>query len=531
MAERLYKGLAASPGLLAGRFLRIAPPAGGRGQHSGADALRAAISRACEELAGIAARLGGNEAEVILAQLAFLEDEELARPAFEAIAAGADAAGAWRAALDAEIAALRESQDAYFRGRAADFQDIRDRVLAALRGEGSAPARLPAGTIVIAEDLPPSQLLAGNWNDSIAIALAAGSPNTHLALLARGRGIAMVVGLGRGILEVGGPGLVDGTAGLVYEQPDPATLAAARGRMMPAGARQPQGEHADAVTRDGTRIAVQFNLADPEELEALAPGHCDGIGLVRTELFLGTPERLQDEEFQLAAYRRVIDWADGRPVTFRTVDAGGDKPVEGYTIDDERNPFLGLRGIRLSLLRPELLRLQLRALARAAAHGDVRIMLPMVTVPEELDLARELLLEEVEGLARRGLAHALPPLGIMVEVPSAAVMPERFAADFYSIGSNDLAQYLFAADRANPACARLARADDPALLRLIGNVVRHGDASERGVSLCGEAASDPALIPVLLRAGLRSLSVQPGSAAAVKAAIAQVELGKEVLNG
>ncbi|HVO04657.1 MAG TPA: putative PEP-binding protein [Candidatus Cybelea sp.] len=213
-------------------------------------------------------------------------------------------------------------------------------------------------------------------------------------------------------------------------------------------------------------------------------------------------------------------------MTVRTLDAGGDKPIPGLTIDGEANPFLGLRGLRLSLKRPEVFRIQLRALCRAAVTGSVKIMLPMVTVPGELEEARLHLDAVVAELDAGKIAHRRPPLGIMVEVPSVALTPERFAVDFFSIGSNDLTQYVMAAARDLDSVAHLANAADPAVLSLIARVAEYGEKAGIEVSLCGDAASDVNLVPHLLRAGLRRLSAAPGVVGRVKAAIASVDLGK-----
>ena len=236
------------------------------------------------------------------------------------------------------------------------------------------------------------------------------------------------------------------------------------------------------------------------------------------------PGGLPDEEAQCQAYRRIVVWADGRPVTIRTLNAGGDKPIEGVTMDGESNPFLGVRGIRLSLRNPALFRVQLRALARASVAGDLRIMLPMVTVPAELEAARKLLDETLESLAHDNVPAGRPRLGIMIEVPAAAIAIDQFDADFFSIGSNDLTQYVTAAGRDIGAVADLADPTNPAVLRLIALVVKHGRETGREVSLCGDAGGDPRAIGALLRAGLRSLSVAPGSVGAAKRAIAAVDL-------
>jgi phosphoenolpyruvate-protein phosphotransferase (PTS system enzyme I) len=213
-------------------------------------------------------------------------------------------------------------------------------------------------------------------------------------------------------------------------------------------------------------------------------------------------------------------------VTIRTLDAGADKPIPGLTLDFETNPFLGVRGIRLSLAKPEAFRVQLRALARAAAHGAIEVMLPMIAVPGELAAARCYLDEEVAALTAAGIACRRPPLGIMVEVPAAAIAIERFDADFFSIGSNDLTQYVMAAARDNDAVADLNDPANVAVLRLIAQVAAHGRATGKKVSLCGDAGGEPRLIGHLLAAGLRALSVAPSAVAHAKQAIAQVDLGR-----
>jgi phosphoenolpyruvate-protein phosphotransferase (PTS system enzyme I) len=233
---------------------------------------------------------------------------------------------------------------------------------------------------------------------------------------------------------------------------------------------------------------------------------------------------LPDEETQYRAYRKVLEWAEDKPVTIRTVDAGGDKPVPGFTVA-ETNPFLGLRGIRLALSRPDVFRVQIRALLRAAVHGNLRVMLPMVAVPEEYAAAQALFEEEAADFEATGVTHWLPPLGIMVEVPAVAIAPERFeTVAFLSIGSNDLTQYVMAAGRDNGAVAALADVGNPAVLSLIANVVRFGREQNIPVGLCGDAGGDPVLIPALLRAGLRGISVAAAQLPGAKLAISEVDL-------
>jgi phosphotransferase system enzyme I (PtsI) len=523
-------GRAASPGLAIGPVTVLTAAvesrrvAGDAAQETAA--LKAAIEAAIADLARLVEAEQGDAADILEFQVAMLDDDALAEGAFDAIAAGTPADHAWRSALDAEIAGYRSAEDEYFRARIADLVDIRDRVLAHLNGADKAAA-IAGGSILATDDLSPSVFLAADWTRGGAIVLAAGSSSSHVAMLARARGAPMVVGLGPLSWEGRPPALalVDGDAGIVIFDPEPETRRVFEHRIEAANAARAvadAGRVKPAVTADGRRITVLLNIAAPEDLADLDPAICDGIGLVRTEFLFEASQGLPDEETQYAAYRRILDWAEGRPVTIRTLDAGGDKPIAGLTIDGESNPFLGLRGIRLSLIRPEVFRLQLRALARAAVHGTLKVMLPMVAVPSELDRARELLDDEIEALRAKGIACARPPLGIMVEVPAAALRAEDFDAAFYSIGSNDLTQYTMAAARDIGAVADLNDTGNPAVLALIGRTVEAGRARGVEVSLCGDAAADTRLTKALLATGLTTFSVSPVAVARLKATIATV---------
>ena len=275
-----------------------------------------------------------------------------------------------------------------------------------------------------------------------------------------------------------------------------------------------------ARTREGTPVRVLLNVDDPDGLAGVDPSHCDGIGLTRTEFLFHRATELPDEQTQLDCYRRLVAWARRRPVTVRTLDAGGDKPIPGLTTEDESNPFLGLRGVRLSLSRPEVLATQLRALARAAAGAEVKVMVPMVTKPRELEEVRRLLASEVQALQSGGIEAAAPRLGMMVEVPAAALTIEAFDADFFSIGTNDLAQYVLAAGRDSTAVADLLDPLHPAVLELISRVADAGARTGREVSVCGEAAARPECLRALLEAGIRVFSVPTAALARTKAALA-----------
>lgn len=529
MAELRLHGRPASPGLTFSRLFVMAEADSGGSAHAVGDAaaeaerLRQAIHRATEQLEAVSGSAAEDAREILEFQIAMLGDESLAEPALTAIADGAAAEPAWAAALDAQVADYANAEDEYFRARAADMEDLRDRVLNALTGRQM--EAVPAGAVLVARDLPPSRFLGIEWRDGAAIALAAGSPTSHVALLARARGIPMVVGLGNDVLRVpsGQEAMVDGERGTLVVAPDALTRAAAAERGVEIAQRRKLAEGfrlKPGAMPSGEPVMVMINAAGPDELQPLDPAMCDGIGLVRSEFLFHDGARLPDEETQYQAYRRILEWAGERPVTIRTLDAGGDKPVKGLTLDDEGNPFLGTRGIRLSLLKPAVFRVQLRALCRAAMHGNLKIMLPMVAVPSDLARGREHLDAVVAELQAAGIPHRRPALGIMVEVPAAAIAIDRFDADFYSIGSNDLTQYVMAAARDIATLADYADAADPAVLSLIARTVEHGRKTGREVSLCGDAASDPRIVPHLLKAGLRVLSVSAASVGLVKAAIA-----------
>jgi phosphoenolpyruvate-protein phosphotransferase (PTS system enzyme I) len=533
VAELRLTGRPASPGLALSRLFVLADTehvAASRSKgdpEREAERLRAAIAGAIAELEQVAGQADEDARDILEFQIAMLGDEALSEAAFAVISDGGDAAGAWQAALDTQVDDYANAEDEYFRARSADLADLRDRVLRIL--SGARQQSVPAGTVLVALDLPPSRFLGINWQAGAAIALAGGSPTSHVALLARARGVPMVVGLGADVMRVpsGQEAMIDGERGTLVVAPGEATRAAAQVREAEIKKRQAVADkfqRGPARLPNGEAVTIMINAAGPDELSLLDPTVCDGIGLVRSE-FLFNGATLPDEDTQYRAYVRILDWAAGRPVTIRTLDAGGDKPVKGLTLDDEGNPFLGTRGIRLSLLKPDVFRVQLRALCRAAVRGNLKIMLPMVATPRDLAQGRAHLAAVIADLAARKVPYAEPPLGIMVEVPAAAIAIDRCDADFYSIGSNDLTQYVMAAARDIAALSDYADAADPAILSLISRTVEHGKRTGREVSLCGDAASDPAIVPHLLDAGLRSLSVSASSVGLVKAAIAGALVG------
>jgi phosphotransferase system enzyme I (PtsI) len=455
-----------------------------------------------------------------------LEDDVLRAPALAAIEVGQTATEAWRVALAEQIAEYEASSEDYFRARVADLIDMRDRVIRHLSGTVTEP--LPAGAVVVADDLTPSRFLEADWTAGGGLALAAGSASSHVAILARARGVPMVVGLGDLDLNGHQQAIVDGDQGRLVLSPDAEVQAYYRRAAAVAAqrhARESRFLHQPGRSRDGESVQVQLNIMHPSELGGLEPDTCDGIGLMRSEFLFRDGAALPDEETQYRAYRRLLDWAGDKPVTVRTLDAGGDKPIAGLTPEGEANSFLGLRGVRLSLARPDVFKIQLRALARAATAGNLKVMLPMVTVPQELGQVREMFQSVCAELKGEGVDAALPPLGIMVEVPAVAAAPDLFAeAAFFSIGSNDLTQYVTASARDNPAVDALCDPAHPAVLKLMGEVIDFGRYSGLEVSLCGDMAAEPRFLPLLLGLGLRRFSVAPTALARIKATIAETEV-------
>ncbi len=530
--ELRWRGTVASRGLVLGPVV-VRRSTEGTARRQGTpdeewQALTDAVERTQQRLQGLAETADEMAAEVLEVQLAILDDEGLLDPAREAIEGGAPADRAWVDVLGDLIAVYEAEEDEYFRARAADLKDLRDSVLAALNGADEVPVATEGSTAILVDrELTPSRFLEMDWTRFRGAALTGGSATSHVAMLARSRGIPLLVGLDGDLsaLPQAVEAVLDAEEGWLVLKPEEATRAAF-GQAVAARAKEAEQQAAylaqPAETAGGRRITVLMNVDDPGAVEALDPGHCDGIGLTRTE-FLFTGSSLPDETTQYQVYAALVRWASGRPVTIRTLDAGGDKPIAGLTPDGEMNTFLGVRGIRLSLARPDVFRVQLRALARAAALGPLKVMCPMVTVPEEIVQVRELLSQVIMDLRTEGTACAMPQLGMMVEVPAAALRAGGFAVDFYSIGSNDLVQYVTATARDNGALAPLHNPRDPAVLELIGRVVKAGAAADREVSVCGDMAAEPEFLPILLGLGLSAVSVAPAALARVKATIARFD--------
>jgi phosphocarrier protein FPr len=486
----------------------------------------AAVRRETVHTRALTAReLGESEAGVFDAHLMLLDDAELLDDVRRRVEAGTSAPRAWSDVMEATSASIENLADDYLRARAADVRALRDQVLLAMLGRTSAfEAR---SGVLVASDLTPAQTAALDRQIVAGIVLAYGSPTAHSAILARSRGIPMVVGAGPGMLATpdGTAMAIDGETGEVLVDPDPDTLLTIKARAVDRDRRIEEAMSAarlPAVTRDGTTVQVAANVGDAGDAAVAMDHGADLAGLVRTEfLFLGRDSAPTVAE-QEAAYRAVASRFGGRRVVIRTFDVGGDKPLPYVDMAAEANPFLGLRGIRLALARPDLLRDQLLAICRVAAEEPVSVMFPMVSQVDELREAR-VILGEAARLAGGPLPDGLE-VGAMIEVPAAALKAAALVpfVDFLSIGTNDLTQYVLAAERGNESVSAIADPLDPAVLRLVDAVCQAAAGRVR-VAVCGEVASDLAAVPVLIGLGVDELSVAPYAVPLVKQRIRELE--------
>ena len=520
------KGVIAVPGTAIGPAFRLADPVAdiperGVGLAEERGALAAAKDRVRAELTADA-QGEGDRAGIAAAHLVLLDDPELASAAEAAIATGKSAGFAWRHAIAGYVDQL-SGADARFAERADDFNDLGRRVVLALH-DAPEQAPPPPGAILIADELYPSQLMALAEAGLAGIATACGGTTSHVAIIAAGMGLPMLVSLGEalGRVEPGSELVIE--AGTLRIAPDAAEVAAVRDRL---AARQQRRQAAlahatePAITSDGARIEVVVNLGTSADARMAVAEGAEGCGLLRTEFLFLDRATAPDEEEQRAAYQAIADALGDRPLIVRTLDIGADKPAPYLPIAAEENPALGLRGIRLQLARRDLLDTQLRALLRT--RGAIRLMLPMVA-----DLAE--LIETRTALARHAadLGVAAPELGIMVETPAAALTAATLAAeaDFFSIGSNDLTQYALARDRTNPAVAAGLDGLHPAVLRLIDETVRGGAAHGKWTGVCGGLAGDPEAVPLLIGLGVTELSTPVAAVAETRALVRTLDLGQ-----
>ena len=425
------------------------------------------------------------------------------------------------------IAAFAEIDDEYLRERAADIKDVTHRVLHVLLGQTALNlGELVEKRVIVARDLSPSDTAGINRSAALGLVTDNGSRTSHAVIVARSMKIPAVVGV-RDLTSRVKDGdwlMVDGYEGVVILNPSQATLfryGKIQQEKKTFESRLLSAIDQPAETLDGVRVTLRANIEKPEEVAQVRQYRGEGVGLYRTEyLFLNSPT-LPTEEQQYAAYRTIVEGLAPATVTIRTLDIGGDKPLPGnpQLIGPEANPFLGFRAIRLCLEHPELFKTQLRAILRASAHGKVEMMYPMISGAEEIDRANALLEEAKSELTARSLPFdAKLRTGTMIEIPSAALTADVLAekCDFFSIGTNDLIQYLLAIDRGNNRIAHLYDPSHPAVLRVIHQVVQAAKARKVKVSVCGEMAGDPVYAPLLLGLGVDELSMTPALLPAVK---------------
>ena len=488
-------------------------------------------------------QVGEAEAALFEAQAMFLNDPILVGKAESEIDNGMNAERAWHQASEYFATQLESLPDETLRARSADVRDVGRRVIEILLGVQTGLA-LEEQTILLARDLAPSQTATLDTSKVLAFCTAEGGPTSHTTILAKALGIPAVVGIGDELLEImdGTILLVDGTAGLVASNPTPELLADFdRRARIEREQREREAEFAaqPAVTVDGHRVEVVANVGSVEDARKALEFGAEGIGLLRTEFLFLNRSQLPSEQTQFAAYRTILDLMERRLVVVRTLDVGGDKEVPYYDFGEEANPFLGYRAIRISLDRPEDFKSQLRALLRAGVGHDLRIMFPMIATLNEVHRARQLFEEARYELQSKQVEIAQDvQVGIMVEIPSVALLAEQFApeVDFFSIGTNDLTQYTFAAERGNKRVSHLSDPCHPAVLRQIELVVQAAHEHGKWVGVCGEMAGDLQAIPVLLGLGMDELSMAPAQIPSVKqiirkwSVVAAQELTQQVLN-
>ncbi len=536
---RTLRGVAAAPGLSAGPAVVwrdtavVIPRATSRSPAQESQRLAAARGAAREQIsqlkASVSTTASPEEAAIFDAHLMFLDDAALLEKAQAAIDAGTTAEAAWMDGIEFFAAQLAHLPDPTLQARAADVRDVGRRVLDQLLGRPAASLDLRAPSVVVARDLAPSQIASLPVARVLAFCTAEGGPTSHTAILAKAWGKPAVVALGKAVLEIsdGVQLLVDGSRGEVVIDPDEETrqafaLRRQQSEKVAASALAAAGE--PAITLDRRRVEIAANIGSVGDAAHALEYGAEGVGLLRTEFLYLDRQSPPTEEDHLAAYKAILQVMGTRPVIARTQDIGGDKTVPYLDLPKEANPFLGWRAIRISLDRPEVFAVQLRALWRASPGHDLRIMFPMIATPDELRAAKAALdRARLDVAASNQAVAARVQVGMMVEVPSAAVLADQFAreVDFFSIGTNDLTQYTLAADRTNERVVSLSDACHPAVLRLIHQVVESGHREDRWVGVCGELAADADAVPLLLGLGVDELSMAPQRIPAVKVIIRQ----------
>ncbi len=531
--EVLLKGTIAVPGIAVGAAVRlfreaVSFPEQGSGPEVEERRLRDALARVGTDLEAAQAQGGGHGA-IFAAHRELLADPDLADESMAQLRQGRSAEAAWSTTMRRQADRLAGMADARMAERAADMRDLEAQVLDVLSGRGPRLrlADVPPGSVVLAGEVLPSDLAGVQPGRLGGLCMAQGGPTSHAVILAAGLGVPTVVAVGGqlGRVPEGAPLILDGNRGQLTVFPPEAEMQATREAARVREARRVENRrsaHLDCVMADGTRIEVFANLGKAKDAAPAVAEGAEGCGLLRTEFLFLERQSAPTEDEQLEQYQAIADALGGRPLVIRTLDVGGDKPLPYLPLPPEENPVLGLRGVRVGLRQPELLRGQIRAILRVRPAGAARIMVPMIASPWELRAVRDMVAEEMQRLGR---AEPIE-VGAMIEVPAAAVAADQIAAvaDFLSVGTNDLTQYVLAMDRGNPHVAAQLDALHPGVLRMVRLAVVGADQHRRPVAVCGGSASDPLAAPILLGLGVTELSATPAVIADLKAFIRTLTL-------
>jgi len=528
---KLLLGVAASPGLAVGKVWRlrreeIQVQETGETPNQERRRLEDATDMARNQLEALQIELRTQadpaKAAIFAAHQELLSDPDLLDIAESAMAKGKSAAFAWRAAFTTHAERLAGLKNPLLAGRANDLRDVGRRVLAIVTGHPLEEPQAPADSILIAEELNPSDTARLDRTRVLGFATVGGGATSHVAIIARSLDIPAVAGIEPRAMDLadGTPVILDGSKGSLRLDPDPAEINRIRTlkqRMAQRRAADLAAAFTPAMTTDGHRIEVAANIGGLEDAAKSITLGGEGVGLLRSEFLYMDRTSAPTEDEQYAIYTEIAKALDGRPMIIRTLDVGGDKPLAYLPMPREENPFLGIRGVRIGLDRPEILRTQVRAILRAGQGRTLRMMFPMIATMEEVRSVKGLVEEE---RARLGTVDPVE-LGIMVEVPAAAILARQFAreVDFFSIGTNDLTQYTLAMDRGHPKLAAKADGMNPAVLRLIAQTVEGAKAEGKWVGVCGGIASDPQAVAILIGLGVSELSVSVPSIPAVKAEV------------
>lgn len=526
----IYKGIAGAEGIGIGKALVVREQTLDYSQvvFSGAEneteRLQAAIAAFCEKISAmqqnLTASVGEKQAEILNGQIMMIQDPFMTSQMQDFIAGGQCAEAAVDAVCNMYIEMFSSVEDDLTRQRATDIRDMRARLLGILLGQTEVDlSDLPPETVLVAHDFTPSMTANMQKEHIVGILSECGSKTSHSVILARSLELPAVMSVENicTLLENGDTVIVDGTRGEVVVRPAQGILEAYASKREQLKMEK-QALHAFAgkktVTADGKQLAVYANIGKPDDVPAVLQNDGEGVGLFRTEFLFMDRTALPSEEEQFAAYRAVATQMQGKEVIIRTLDVGGDKDIPYLHMEKEENPFLGHRAVRYCLDNPEIYKVQLRALLRASAYGNIKIMLPLVTTVSEVRRVRELLESTKAELRRENIKFRDNiPVGVMIETPAAAMTADLLAkeADFFSIGTNDLTQYTMAVDRGNSKVSALYSHYNPAVLRLIKQTAEAANRAGIPVGMCGEAAGDKAFIPLLIAFGLHEFSVTPAA--------------------